>query len=84
MGNSCAKDFSAVVNKTLTGDGHASKYRKTEMNNLSRMNSPEIAAVKESQVKYAVLHPQVKDILLRLSYEEIQILLVTFCFLDSL
>ena len=82
MGNTCTKELSlsAFINKAVNGNGHASKYRNTEMGTMSRLNSPELSLVKESQVKYAILHPQIKDILLRLSYSEIQILLVSFTF----
>jgi hypothetical protein len=89
MGANCTKEFSAVLNKASSGlnNPHANnstKYRKTELTGSAGNNATVAGGnsqVKESQVKFAIIHPQIKDILARLSYEEIQILLVRFyCF----
>lgn len=86
MGNSCTKELSsisALINKA-GGDANAARYKKTELNSLSTgLHSSESTTVKESQVKYAILHPQIRDLLLRLSYDEIQIILVS-CLLLSI
>jgi hypothetical protein len=84
MGANCTKEFSAVLNKASSGlnnphANNATKYRKTELTGSSGNNATANSGnsqVKESQVKFAIVHPQIKDILARLSYEEIQILLV--------
>jgi hypothetical protein len=78
MGNTCIKD---LTTGKLSNSSNQ-KYKNTELVNTTHASGGDNAnerslLVKGSQVKYAIVHPQVKDILARLSYEEIQILLVS-------
>jgi hypothetical protein len=77
MGNSCTKELTLNTILGQSGANHASKYRKNDLVGSTMGGSnADNSLVKGSQVKFAIVHPQIRDILSRLSYEEIQILLV--------